>query len=156
MDEISRTSTNSSDSHIPFIEGFNFDDDNIELEFDWKANNRNTGFGIGPVGYNFGYHTTFGTGGEPTKVSSYIGNSNGSESAMRHNDIVAWNTNTYYHFKMQRISGTVTYYINGTLVRTENNRSYLNDYTNTIVWGEWSSGTTSTVKNLKLKPTTTS
>lgn len=145
-----RTTTYNTDRLTPVYSDFSFVSDNFSLECTWQLPNSSAegfGFGIAPKNQTTPYHhILFGIG--TGQVSSYVGNQSSGETSARYGSPV-WDTE--HQMKIEYTDGTIKLYIDDDLKTTYTGRTWFNGETRDIVFLEWNSGYTITLKDIKLK-----
>lgn len=149
-DEISRTSTYTTDHLTEMFNNFSFESNNYVVEADIKFSDASLGFGTAPINTSSLYHhITFGNsyqGGH--KLSFYTGKQSSGENIYRYDFI---NLDTYYNLKYEFSESSVTTYVDNVEKGTYSSLSYMNDETRTLVWQEWDANRTTYAKNVKIK-----
>ncbi len=146
-DEISRTSTYTTDHLTEVFNNFSFTSDSFSFEADVKYTGESVGIAVTPNNANAGYHHLLWAYSN-SQQSFYIGRQSSGEETYRYGSI---STNTYYSLKVTYENGTVTSYMDGTQKGQYTDRTYLNGETRNLYWYEWNSGRTITAKNIKIK-----
>lgn len=149
--EITRTSTHTSDALVSVFNGFTFSSNSFVFEADVKYAGTSVGLGVAPTGRTTPYHhimfaNSYQSG---NKESFYIGKQSSGEDFYRYDFI---DLDTYYNTKFTYANGTITTYFDGTQKGSYSNRSYLDDETRELYWLEWASSKSITAKNIKIKP----
>ena len=146
--EISRTSTYTTDHLTAVFSNFSFVSDSFLFEADVKYTGESIGICVEPNDKTSPYHHILWAYSN-SKQSFYIGRQSSGEDTYRYDSI---STNTYYSLKFTYENGTVTSYMGGTQKGQYTGKTYLNGETRNLYWCEWDSGRTVTAKNIKIKP----
>ena len=148
--EISRTSTYTSDHLVEMFNNFSFESNNYVVEADIKFMGASIGFGTAPINNSTPYHhIAFGNSYESgNKLCFYSGGRVGGKSIYKHGFI---NLDTYYNLKYEFSESSLAIYVDNVEKGTYSSPSYMNNETRTLVWLEWDTNKTIYAKNVKIK-----
>ena len=125
---------------------------NWEFTADIKVTGAASRIDITPPSQSLNYHLGIGENAA-SQLATYVGKNGGGEDTIAHTSY-SINDGTYYTVKITRENGTIKYYFNGNLVRTETTYAnvWIDNYsTESVKFTTWRSNSVY-IKNMKIKP----